>query len=61
MKREVSEEIFEKILKYKISRNPSIGRHFVQCGWIDMTKLIVAFHNSRTRRKTSPEYPVMEI
>jgi hypothetical protein len=68
MKLEFSRQIFEKYTSIKFHENPSSGRRVVPCGQMDgqtdMTKLIAAFRNFRTRLKTalptecSPTNPV---
>jgi hypothetical protein len=57
MKLEFSRQIFEKYTSIKFHENPSSGRRVVPCGQMngqtDMTKLIAAFRNFRTRLKTA--------
>ena len=45
MKREVSEQIFEKSSNIKFYQNASSGSRVAPCGHTDLTKLIVTFRN----------------
>jgi hypothetical protein len=43
MKREFSQQIFQKYSNIKFHENPPSSAQFNADGWTDMTKLIVAF------------------
>jgi len=45
--------MFETYLNIKYYANPSSGSPVAPCGWADMTKLIVAFHNYANAPKYS--------
>jgi len=43
---EYCQKIFKKSSNIKLHENPSSGSRVVTCGWANMKKVIVVFHNS---------------
>jgi hypothetical protein len=56
MELELSRQIFEKYSDTKFHVNAPSGSNVVPCRRSDMTKLIIAFRNLRTRLETEQDY-----